>query len=231
MAAIYLIRHGQASFGAADYDRLSERGIEQSRALGRTLSDAGVQVGRVMYGDMLRHRQTAQHVLEALNDSVACETDPDWNEYDHRAVIAAHCPDYAEPDRLRQAMQQHPDPRRAFQDMFEAAVTRWMSGRHDDDYRETWSAFCARCNRALQTLLVRQQATGGSVLVFTSGGPIAAVVKDLLGLSDARSAALSWSLVNCGITKLIVGKRGVRLATLNGHAHFEGHHAGLLTYR
>jgi broad specificity phosphatase PhoE len=34
MGNLYLVRHGQASFGAADYDQLSELGQRQSVRLG-----------------------------------------------------------------------------------------------------------------------------------------------------------------------------------------------------
>ena len=34
MATIYLVRHGQASFGKENYDQLSPRGWEQGRILG-----------------------------------------------------------------------------------------------------------------------------------------------------------------------------------------------------
>ena len=34
MSTLYLIRHGQASYGEADYDRLSPRGVEQAKAVG-----------------------------------------------------------------------------------------------------------------------------------------------------------------------------------------------------
>ena len=39
--SLLLVRHGQASFGAADYDQLSGRGVEQSRRLGDWLADGG----------------------------------------------------------------------------------------------------------------------------------------------------------------------------------------------
>ena len=35
MGTLYLIRHGQASFGAADYYQLSELGARQCHALGQ----------------------------------------------------------------------------------------------------------------------------------------------------------------------------------------------------
>ena len=51
------------------------------------------------------------------------------------------------------------------------------------------------------------------------------------GSSGATLLRLSWGLVNCGVTKLVRGGDGIRLSTLNGHAHFEGPHAALITYR
>ena len=42
VSRILLVRHGQASFGAADYDQLSPTGHEQSRVLGAALAARGV---------------------------------------------------------------------------------------------------------------------------------------------------------------------------------------------
>ncbi|RZF25420.1 histidine phosphatase family protein [Paraburkholderia sp. UYCP14C] len=231
MAAIYLIRHGQARFGEADYDQLSVRGVKQSQTLGEALSQVGIQVELAVCGGMRRHHQTSEHVLGSMRAPVQRLIDPDWNEYDHQEVISAYRPDYADPDLLRRDMMSMPDPHRAFQSMFKRAASRWMSGEHDIDYHETWTAFRGRCGRALRKLQDRISETGENALVFTSGGPVAAVVKDLLDLTDARCAELSWTLVNCGMTKLIVGKHNVHLSVLNDHTHFEGDQAGLLTYR
>ena len=43
MGQLLLVRHGQASFGAEDYDVLSETGWEQGRRLGAHLVRAGVR--------------------------------------------------------------------------------------------------------------------------------------------------------------------------------------------
>ncbi|MEC5406476.1 histidine phosphatase family protein [Paraburkholderia sp. MPAMCS5] len=231
MAAIYLIRHGQASFGEPDYDQLSVRGIKQSQMLGEALSRAGIQVELAVCGGLKRHGQTAEHVLGAMRTPVQRLIDTDWNEYDHQRVFSAYRPEYADQELLRQDMMSMPDPHRAFQSLFKRAASRWMSGQHDVDYQESWSAFRGRCAAALRTLQDRISETGETALVFTSGGPIAAVVKNLLDLTDIRCAELSWTLVNCGMTKLVVGNRNVRLAALNEHTYFEGDQAGLLTYR
>ena len=55
MATIYLIRHGQASFGKENYDQLSPRGWEQGRVLGRWLAGK-VTHNAVLGGNMEHHR-------------------------------------------------------------------------------------------------------------------------------------------------------------------------------
>ena len=114
--------------------------------------------------------------------------------------------------------------------MFGQAVMRWVGGAHDTDYSETWGDFRARCMQALGSVF-EALPSGSDALVFTSGGPIAALAQELLRIPDSDGFRLSWGLVNCGVTKLVRGRDGVRLSTLNGHAHFEGEHAGLVTYR
>ena len=59
MGLVLLVRHGQASFGADDYDVLSETGVEQSRFLGRALAAQGVAPRAVVHGAMRRQRDTA----------------------------------------------------------------------------------------------------------------------------------------------------------------------------
>ena len=230
MSAVYLIRHGQASFGAADYDLLSERGEQQARVLGSALAQGSSRIGAIVCGDMKRHRQTAQGCLQAMGRDVDWQADARWNEFDHVSLVTALRPDYADPARLREDLMGTPDPMRAFQALFERAMARWAEGQHDADYPETWHGFRARCRQALDGVL-DALPQGVDALVFTSGGPIAAVAQALLGIPDREGFRLSWGLVNCGVTKLVRGREGVRLSTLNGHAHFEGEHAALVTYR
>jgi len=49
MSSIYLVRHGQASFGSANYDELSDRGRRQSRILGEYLFNTSLT--RLIYGE------------------------------------------------------------------------------------------------------------------------------------------------------------------------------------
>jgi broad specificity phosphatase PhoE len=52
MGNLYLVRHGQASFGAADYDNLSELGQRQSVRLGEYFAGKGLQFDAVITGTL-----------------------------------------------------------------------------------------------------------------------------------------------------------------------------------
>jgi len=237
MGQITLVRHGQASFGSADYDRLSALGVEQSRRLGLWLAERGQPFDTIVTGGMLRHRQTAEACLAAmpaaLSGGDAWIVDPDFNEYDHHEVLVRHWPAFDDPEAVKAFLCTpaggHPDGRRAFQKIFEDAMARWMSGAHDADYAETWERFRTRCIAAL----VRLAANAGpsqNLLVFTSGGPIAAIAQHLFEMPDHAMASLNWTLVNCGLTKLFYRGQRMSLGYLNSHAHFEAD-PDFITYR
>ncbi|MDR3414868.1 MAG: histidine phosphatase family protein [Nevskia sp.] len=230
MGAVYLIRHGQASFGQADYDALSGTGVEQSRVLGEALRTRLPQVDLVLSGTMRRHRQTADACLAAMRLDAERLEQPGFNEYDHDELVARLEPRYADHAQLAAELAGTPDARRAFQALFGKAMERWMSGRHDAEYSESWSAFQARCSKALEDL-VRALGASRTALVFTSGGPISAICQKLLGIADAEMARVNWTMANCGVTKLIYSERSVYLSTLNEHSHFEGARRHLITYR
>lgn len=232
MSTIYLIRHGQASFGADDYDNLSPLGIEQSRVLGEALAARLHDRNRlrIFSGSMRRHRDTAANCLAAMAHPGEPEVDAGFNEFDHEAVLDAHAPHWRDRNAMRAELAAAPDPHRAFQAVFEPAFVRWSSGTFDADYREPWSAFRTRCENALSQT-VRQLAPDDTALVFTSGGTIAALCLHLMALSVETAMRLNWRFANAGITKLAVNRSGVHVASFNEHGHFEGERRALLTFR
>jgi broad specificity phosphatase PhoE len=230
VGAIYLVRHGQASFGAADYDALSELGVRQSTRLGEVLRARLPAPAFVLCGRMRRHRQTAEACLAALGADVPVELDGGWDEYDHQELFGVLDPRFREQRALGEEVARSDDPARAFQDIFARAVGRWVGGANDGDYRETWSAFCARVDGALAALARRLGKSEGA-LVFTSGGPIARACGRLLGVPAESQLPLAWTLANAGVSKLITRGEMLSLSTLNEHAHFEGEARALLTYR
>jgi broad specificity phosphatase PhoE len=219
---LLLVRHGQASWDAEDYDVLSEVGWAQSRLLGEALAARGVRPDRVVTGGMRRHRETAEAVLESLSYDGPVDADPGWAEFDHVAMLAAHpAPfDGRAPSKAE------------FQAWFEEATDRWTGGEHDPEYAESFRSFTDRVDRALE----QTAAAGpdGTVLVLSSGGPIAWASATLLTDDPAARAGLWRRLnpvcVNSGVTRLVTGRRGTTLVTFNEHGHLDGVD-GMLTYR
>jgi broad specificity phosphatase PhoE len=221
MAVVLLVRHGQASFGGPDYDQLSERGQQQSRIVGERLQDLG-GVQRVVHGGLLRQRQTADQCLDVLGGEIPRTVDERWDEYASA--------DLFRPLPADEGLAGEQDPRRAFQARLEQALARWTSGAHDADYDEPFPAFHERVRGALDTVLA-DLGRSETVAVFTSGGVIAAVAAHWLGADGAGWAALNRVVVNSSITKLVHGRSGTNLLTVNDHAHLEGQPRELLTYR
>lgn len=230
MGQVHLVRHGQAAFGASDYDQLSPLGLEQARLLGGWFADCGTRFTRAVMGTLARHRQTAEACLAALPPALrpeaSVEIDAGLDEYDHDELLRRHRPDFD-----YAALAAADNPRRAFQELFRQAMARWMGGAHDADYREPWRAFRSRCLAALGRI-VGAAGSSQSVVVFTSGGPIAAMCQELLGLTDARAAELNYALVNSGVTRLLYQPGRVSLSVLNGFPHLErAGRAEVITYR
>lgn len=229
MAAIYLLRHGRASFGADDYDRLDPLGIDQARHLGRALVRCGLRAPLFVSGSLRRHEETLRSCQAEMGIDAGFDTDARWNEFDHQQIISAAFPAFGSAAQLRTAIAQEPDPQAAFQRLFDTAIRRWAGGAHDADYAESWTAFRRRVRDALDALAGALQE-GQDAVVSTSGGPIAAVVQQLLAVPDAHALRLNWVIVNASYTKLFSGHR-LRLASFNVHAHLEQSRPGLVTYR
>lgn len=235
MGAIYLVRHGQASFGAADYDCLSDLGVEQSRLLGRWFADCEQRFDRAVSGGLKRHNQTAEACLGAMPEHLRpkdeCWKDAGFEEYDHREVLIRYRPDFADGESTKRLLAQSDNPRKAFQKFFAEAMARWMDGKHDAEYRESWAQFQKRCNDAMQRC-AEQTASAQNTVVFTSGGAIAAIVQALLGVSASSAAMLNFGLVNSAVTKLLCQPGRVSLSYMNAFPHLErGGQPQNITYR
>lgn len=231
MASILLVRHAQASFGAADYDQLSENGLVQSVHLGEAFRRTGEPIDALWTGPMRRHRQTAQGVLKGIQAALEPTVLDGLAEFDHEEVIVRHEPRYADREAFAANLAMQPDPHAAFSAMFRGAMARWVGEQFNQDYRESWSVFQQRCIGALNTL-ARHTRPEQSVLVITSGGVISVIVQSLLGLSDEVTLETNWRLANASITRVNVDRQGrCSLHSLNEQAHFQGRHKHHLTWR
>jgi broad specificity phosphatase PhoE len=231
MTSIYLIRHGQASFGKAEYDCLSELGEQQATHLGASFRDRSAGFDKVVRGSMQRHQQTADGCLSAMGQKhIEPQLDAGWNEYDHQDILAQFDSQLATAHGVKVYVSQQDNPHKALKHVIGQAFSRWISSQHNDDYVESWPAYQARIQKALATLISGLDGEK-RVAIFSSGGPIALLSQAMLGVPAENLMTLNWTLVNCGITKLIDTRKGVILSSLNEHSAFEGKHKHLLTYK
>jgi broad specificity phosphatase PhoE len=220
VTVLLLVRHGQASWASTDYDRLSPTGEEQSRVLGAALAHRGVRPDLLVRGSMRRHRQTAAAAAVGAGWDDDVVEDAGWDEFDHLSTVQgpvpfAEVPDESYDERVRR---------------FEATIDRWASGRHDEEYHESFPAFRHRVEGALQRTLERLEPRQTAV-VFTSGGPVSWVAAALADGGVPAWSRLSRVVVNSSVTKVLDGRRGTSLISFNDHSHVEAAGGGLLTYR
>ena len=229
MATIYLVRHGQASFGKENYDQLSPRGWEQGRILGRWLAGK-VEPGAVFGGNLQRHRETVEAITTGYGVSL-----PDMqvleglNEFDHLEVVERLRPEWADKQVMARDLASFPKPARAFQQAFEKAVTRWVSGEFDQEYSETWNGFRQRVGHALDQLI--ELADGADGIVPTSGGPIAVIAQRLLELSDRKALEMNNVIANTSVSRILYSGPRRSLAVFNNYSHLEAEDPALVTFR
>ncbi len=226
-----LVRHGQASFGADDYDVLSSRGVRQSRRAAEILAGYGVTPTTLIHGGMRRQRETAEQMLNGAPAwELPIDVDERWREVDHLAVINAY-PALTDADRA--LLEPGSTDARAFHELYTKATSRWASGLYDSDYPESFAAFIARVRDGIGRA-GRAAGERRTAVVVTSGGPIAAACAMLTAVGEEpRKLAAAWArfnavIVNASVTRVVVGSSGARLMTFNEHAALERE---LVTYR
>lgn len=225
MPAIYLVRHGQASFGAENYDQLSQLGFRQGELLGETLAQARFKPAAVVCGSMQRHVQTAEACLKAMKHPPYWQEERGLDEFDHMDIIRVHNPRLTDHASLSAYLKEQDEPRAAFEQLFQAAIAQWIRG--EGEYRETWPAFRDRVDDAIRRLACVLES-GEQLLVFSSGGPVSVAAQSLLGFPDEYWPAFSRGLVNAGVTRLVGRPGSLRLASLNEHLHLTH---DLISYR
>jgi broad specificity phosphatase PhoE len=193
MGAIYLVRHGQASFGSADYDQLSEQGYAQSTVAGAELHRRGVRFSEARTGSLARQRATAAAALAELGGGLVAKEDARWNEYDHIDIAAHHA-----------GGVEGGDDSRADQAALDGALAKWVDAGEDGPCAETWPAFHARVRGALEDLAATL-GKGQHAVVFTSGGVIATLCGVLLGTPEVGLRTVRGSVCVCDRTYVLLG--------------------------
>jgi broad specificity phosphatase PhoE len=213
MGSVTLIRHGQAAFLSDDYDRLSQLGEAQAKALGQYWIAQDVAFDRIFTGPRVRQARTARIVAETIKESGKdwpdAETIPELDEYDADAIVGKLLPVVLEFDERVRALKSAYDESRGapaehkvFQKLFEAVTSAWIVGEHHPEGLESWRDFTARVRRAINGM-VAGDGSGRRIAAFTSGGPISATLQLALNLSDQHTIAMNWRVKNASLTEFV----------------------------
>lgn len=222
MASIYFIRHGQASFGSDNYDKLSELGIKQARLAGEYLQKTDVKFDAFYSGTLLRQRETAQQVAEAYQEAALIlpelQIDERLNELDANDIVVKLMPLVAKTQpEINDWMSQAQTNKKAYQYILRACFKYWQALDYDIDGLESWSSFYGRIKSCVDDIIA-EQGSGKDVAVFTSGGVIAAVVQYALGLTDEGNYQVFEPVINASITHCKYTKDQFTLNYYNDHS-------------
>jgi len=236
MGTLYLVRHGQASFGADNYDVLSPLGHRQSRRLGEYFKDKGVRFDAALSGTLNRQVQTFSGICEgmglAFESSLVSTASagsatgaapgmappplahllwPGLNEFDSAAVIATiHPYPLAKPDT--------PELYKHHFRLLKDGLAQWMAGVVSPQGMPSYHEFVAGITKALEHIRTQHQ---GHVLLVSSGGPIATAVGHVLGTSPETTIELNLGIRNCSVTEFAFTPKRHRLVTFNTLPHLD----------
>lgn len=217
---IYLVRHGQASFGQPNYDVLSELGWRQARRLGRfwRSNQGGRRHGRkpdftaVFSGTLNRQVQTWHGIADGAGLSRAHFIQREaLNEYHVPAVIKAIHPRPLEKSR-------DPATYAARLQVLRQALISWMHGNVQPEGLPSYVGFQRRVLAVLDEIRARYC---GDVLVVSSAGPIAAVLSHLLRASPEATTELNLAYRNSAVTELVNFEGRLRLMDSNALPHLQ----------
>lgn len=223
MPTLYLVRHGQASFGAADYDRLSELGERQSERLGQYWRARGrgaqPHFDAVLTGTLRRHAQTWAGIARGLGLSLEADGAQQalqlrgLDEYDSTALLealGAAPPQSGAPDT--------PQSRRAHFRLLRSALQQWVAGTITPRGMPSYTDFSAGVRAALDHV---RNHCATDVLIVSSGGPIATAVAQVLGAPAETGIELNLRLRNSAITEFDYTPRRFSLVSFNTVPHLD----------
>ena len=235
MATIYLIRHGQASFGAKDYDKLSALGCRQATVVGEYFRDCDVHFDAVYSGDLSRQRETARLAIVSQTGEVPHYIDPRFNEIQNEAQLQYLMPEVIKINPTIQALvEKGLSSSKDYQKVIDAVFNYWVSPACADPRIQSWAEFSGGTRQAIADI-IQGQGGGKTVAIFTSGGTLATIVAQVLGLGGEKTYQFYEPVLNCSVTQLFYSRYKISLSYFNDCSFFRvlGGQRGedMLTYR
>jgi len=216
MTLIVLVRHGQASAGTANYDRLSSVGQKQATLLGEHWHAEQFNPMAAFSGTLQRQQHTAELALQNAKLSINSTTLADLDEYDHRRIDNLFANGVS-------TVGAHPY---TFE-MYANLMHSWRNAKHSElDGTMTWQAFSERGWNAIQQQAqqlisdnTNEEASDKPIVFFTSAGVIASVLMHAMNLNFDRALDAMWNTRNASITTFRYHPERTRLVEYNNVSH------------
>lgn len=232
MSTLYLVRHGQASFMSADYDRLSPLGQRQAAALGTFWGERGQKLHTIYVGPKRRHQQSFTAFARAYEaHGLRLPTPqpyPFFDEHEGFQVARALLPQLAADDPWIASLYNDGEmTRNGYLELFRHLMRRWANGEINSDKHENWQPFKARIKTGIEQIQSDSSAKS-TIAVFTSGGAMAMATGLALDLSEDRIVELGWIVRNGAIAEFAFTPDRFSLVGFNCVPHLDS--AEMITY-
>jgi broad specificity phosphatase PhoE len=202
---LFFVRHGQASFGEANYDNLSQQGWQQSEVLGQALQKNHQNFQKIFSGPHQRHFQTFQGIEKGYGEKMSsCETIQGFAENQLMEIAMYFIPKMLNSDLPAQTIfKQMPIENRdsEFLKLFQQVAKKWMKNELDlsEQKFESYPDFLSRIQQTI-SYLDSVTDSGDNVLIVTSGGTITAVYALATQCSDEEILKLNFGIKNVSVT-------------------------------
>jgi len=217
MAEVYLIRHGQASFGQLNYDALSGLGHKQTKVCGEYLFEHVFKPDdNILFvsGALTRQRETMENILSKTDRNYDYSVLDNFNEFDHDNVLEVAFKHFGSREAFMQDVAKQPDPKKHFHKLYVKAVQQWMENPSDTSYSERFSEFHQRVETGFKQVLDMCES-GGKIVLTSSAGPISLCLQQCLGLNGQSAFALNDVMSNASITRLLFNENKISLSYFN----------------
>ena len=211
MTSIYLVRHGQASFGKKDYDNLSETGRKQSFLLGEHFKRLKLNFDKIYVGTLKRQIQTSEQILKNYDNKIYIERTPLLNEYDVKSVLTGFV-------NGRDLTYDELHNKKKHFSLLRNSVMAWSENKITYSVNETWDQFEKRAETFLNLF---KETKKNNILVISSGGTISMILRLLLNLPSNQFANFHFQIYNSSYSKIKINETGMALSLFNCISHLE----------
>ncbi len=228
MSKLFFFRHAQASFGADNYDALSDKGIAQTVLLGKYLVAKKFKFDKIFVGPLERQKHTFEIVKDIYKKNNLPMPKPlmvdGLKEHVGHIALDKILPELqkTEPYIKEMVAKTKANPKRARANrllVFQHFMNEWVEGKIVVDEVVAWSDFRNNVRAGLKTIL-ENTGSGETNAAFTSGGTISSIAAESLKISDEKVvASLNFSIRNTSFSSFFYSKGNFNLFALNELPH------------